>query len=763
VWQRLLTFFSGADVFSITLIVSAFMGGLGFGSLAGGHLADRLALRRRIVAFALSELAISLFAFLSVFLLYDTLYSRLGQRSLPLPAVAVILFLTILWPTFFMGLSLPLLSRAFTDSTGQAATRIGSLYGWNTLGAATGALVTVWVLARTFGFETSLRVGGVLNLVCAVAALLLLPRRAAQTAEERSPPGGTGWEIDERRATALSPAPASIPLPTPGFWTVVYALSGFVALGLEILWFRLLGTIHKPSSFTFSTLLAIFLSGVGGGALVGARRARNSRQPASTFLLLQAGIGLYAGLSLALLVAMVDRVAWLGPLWEYLGQYETLDLDDAIRAALRWLRTAGDVAPYARKLAAQLVLLYGVVPLLIIGPPTVLMGFSYPYLQRAVQTELSVLGRRVGRLQTANIVGSMLGSALCGLVLLHTLGTAGTLRLLMAASGVFLLLWCRLHLPPGRRLAGQGLALVGMALAVAVVPKAPLLWATLHGTRPDRILFAEDGSGLSVLKEEEGQTVVYVDGLGQSQLPFGGYHTFLGTLPVMLHPRPEKVMAIGLGSGDTLFGLGARPETARLDCAEIVRPQLDTLRLLHRQQRYPGLDVLLRDERVRYAFTDGRSFLLRSRERFDVIEADALRPGTPYVGNLYSYEYFLLLRQRLRPGGLGVTWAPTERVKGAFLKAFPHALQFGDTMVGSNEPIPYDPDALRTRMADPFTQWRFTRAGIDLETLMGPALNHPPVVTGPEADRSGLVDIDTDLFPRDEYLTSQSFWPGEAR
>jgi predicted membrane-bound spermidine synthase len=751
VWQRLLTFFSGADVFSITLIVSAFMGGLGFGSLAGGQLADRLSFRRRLVAFALSELAISLFAFLSVFLLYDTLYLRLGQRALPLPAVAALLFLTLLWPTFFMGLSLPLLSRAFTDSTDAAAARVGSLYGWNTLGAAAGALVTVWVLARTVGFETSLRVGAALNLLCALAALALVPRRS------KSP-----IEVPVATADVRIPLAAPATARGPAFWTLVYALSGFVALGLEILWFRLLGTIHKPSSFTFSTLLAIFLAGVGGGALLGARLAKGSSRPASKFLFLQAGIGLYAGLSLTLFVAAVPHLAWLHPLWEYLGQYETLDLDDAIRSAFRWVRAAGSIAPYAEKLAAQLVLLYAAVPLLIIGPPTLLMGLSYPFLQRAVQTDLALLGRRVGRLQTANIVGSMVGSALAGLVLLHTLGTPGTLRFLMAASGVFLFLWCALHLPAIGRLVGYLVVTVVVAAAVAAVPSSDVLWATLHGTRPDRILFAEDGSGLSVLKEEEGQTVVYVDGLGQSQLPYGGYHTFLGTLPVLLHPRPERVMAIGLGSGDTLFGLGARRETVRLDCAEIVRPQLDTLRLLSRQQRYGGLDVLLRDERVRFAFTDGRSFLLRSPERFDVIEADALRPGTPYVGNLYSYEYFLLLRERLRRGGIGVTWAPTARVKGAFLKAFPHALQFGDTMVGSNEAIPYDPDVLRQRMSDPFTQSRFTRAGIDLDELMGPALHRAPVVTGPETDRSSLVEIDTDLFPRDEYLTTQMFWPRRA-
>ena len=42
IWQRLLTLFGGADVYSVTLIVSAFMAGLGLGSLAGGHVADRL-------------------------------------------------------------------------------------------------------------------------------------------------------------------------------------------------------------------------------------------------------------------------------------------------------------------------------------------------------------------------------------------------------------------------------------------------------------------------------------------------------------------------------------------------------------------------------------------------------------------------------------------------------------------------------------------------------------------------------------------------
>ena len=78
VWQRLLIFFGGADVYSVTIIVSAFMGGLGFGSLVGGHLADRLRGRTRLFAFAGCEVAVGIFALLSATIYYDVLYIRLG-------------------------------------------------------------------------------------------------------------------------------------------------------------------------------------------------------------------------------------------------------------------------------------------------------------------------------------------------------------------------------------------------------------------------------------------------------------------------------------------------------------------------------------------------------------------------------------------------------------------------------------------------------------------------------------------------------------
>ena len=142
IWQRLLAIFSGADVFSVTIVVAAFMGGLGCGNFAGGHLADRVSRAACLALFAAAELAIALFALASKAFYYDLLYAKLGGSALPMPLLALVLFLAVVWPTFFMGVSLPLLARGITPSLDAAARVVGSLYGWNTLGAAAGALAT---------------------------------------------------------------------------------------------------------------------------------------------------------------------------------------------------------------------------------------------------------------------------------------------------------------------------------------------------------------------------------------------------------------------------------------------------------------------------------------------------------------------------------------------------------------------------------------------------------------------------------------------
>ena len=303
VWQRMLVFFTGADVYASTLIVAAFMAGLGMGNLLGGVAADRLSQKQALVGFAAAELAIAAFSLLSRPLYYDVLYQQLGTQQIGAPTHVVVLFVSLLWPTFFMGVSLPLLARAVTNSVGAAAARVGRLYAVNTLGAAIGAFMTTWSILPAAGLDQSLRIGAVMNGLCAA---LVLPfvywrREAANAREPVADPGTPG---PDTRLPFL-------------VWVVIYGISGFVALSLEIVWFRLLGVMAKSSAFTFGTLLAIYLTGIASGAWFGSAVAPRLRRPTFTFLSVQGAIGLLGGLLVAILVRGADRVAWLRQvLWQ---------------------------------------------------------------------------------------------------------------------------------------------------------------------------------------------------------------------------------------------------------------------------------------------------------------------------------------------------------------------------------------------------------------------------------------------------------------
>jgi len=773
IWQRVLAIFSGADVYSVTIIVAAFMAGLGCGSLAGGYIADRSSTRRRIVLFALSELAIALFAFISKWLYYDVLYLQLNHLARSPIVLAGVLFVSLLWPTFFMGMSLPLLARTLTRRVEGAAQMVGSLYAFNTLGAAVGALLTVWLFTRTLGFEVTVQLGAILNIFAALGALAVAPYFLQQPQEvttdtptdDAAPVGEqTDTESDQSKIQTPRGHPKSkieTPLFPVSVWIAIYGVSGFVALSLEILWFRLLGVMVKSTAFTFGNLLAIFLAGLAVGTFWGIKWADRSRHAARIFLGLQAGITLYAAASLALLVASLGNAGIAESLYSYFNDYDAIDIGGALASVGSYLsgQYQVDVGPQA----ATFVNLYFVLPMLLIGPPTLMMGLSFPFLQKVVQRDVAVLGRRVGWLQTANIFGSMLGAIGTGWLFLGILGTASTLKMLLVFAGGFLLLLVyttyrrapRLRSSLRVAVAASGLVIAGNLALMWMVPDSSTLWAKLHGVGPDKIIQAEDGSGLALLKSEGGMTVVYANGLGQSSIPFPTHHIELGMVPVMMHPDPKQVAIIGLGSGATLWAAGGRAETQEIDSIEIVAPQHETLERFNSRQSYGGVESLLEDKRISYNFTDGRAFIMLGDKKYDVIEADALRPTSAYSGNLYSVEYFTLLKNHLKPGGFAVTWAPTYRIADTFLKVFPYAVLYAPhvhILIGSNEPFQADIPSLNARLKSEFSRDYYARAGVDVDDYVELFEDTKPIIFGPDYDRSNLHDVNTDLFPKDEYL-----------
>ncbi|MDZ4687978.1 MAG: fused MFS/spermidine synthase, partial [Planctomycetaceae bacterium] len=466
-WQRILALHGGVGIYSVALIVAAFMAGLGLGSYWGGRLVARTRSDVALLWFAGLELAVGGFAAVSCPLYYDLLGSQATWLYASLGRAGGGHFLALLVPTCLMGMSLPFLVQAAVQDLRVACRTIGVLYGVNILGAALGALVTPWVLIRFLGIDGAVRIGAAANFTAGLLALLLWKYRKQNPMPVPKPAGSQKTRpVSEPRADGHRFS----------LWMMLYALSGFFALALEIVWFRVIDVAVRSTAFTFGSVLAIYLLGLGLGCLFGGSFALRIKSPLRAFLLCQTVLLTYSGAVVWLLVNL--PVDWPG----YAELFRYWTSADVFELGVDWNW-------------ARIGLLYIGLPAVLYGPPTVLMGLSFAVLQRAVHDDQQTTGRKVGFLQAANILGNVAGSLLVGLVLMEWLGTPGTLRALLAAGLAFPLLGLR-WLGGDRALLANA---VGLAVIVGVWPSTEAFWSRLHGVRDGVGLFAEDASGVMAI------------------------------------------------------------------------------------------------------------------------------------------------------------------------------------------------------------------------------------------------------------------------
>src|SRR5262249_50832967 len=440
------------------------------------------------------EAAVALFAHASVPLYYAWLPRAVGPLYASAWTADPLHFLALLPPTLLMGMSLPCLVRALVRRADTAARTVGWLYAVNVLGPALGALATPWLLVRHLGVAGAVNAAALGNWTAAAIALVLQVRMPEPAPEP-------------------DPAP---PVPEPGappfaVWAGLYALSGFIALGLEILWFRLSEVAVKATAFTFGTVLAFYLAGLAGGTALGVVLLPRIRRPLRVFLWCQCVLLLYAGT----VVAAIGLLPSGAPLLSWLGEYGREPA--GFRLGRYWD-------------ASMALRLYVVWPLIVYVPATVLMGLSFAALQKAVHDDVPTSGRKVGLLQAANIAGCTVGSLLVGLVGLRAGGTPGSLRALLALGIVFALAGGRVYGGPS---AFGALGLL-LALVAAVQPGTSRLWSRLLGCASPQALVAEDASGVTAVTPlERRRWRVWVGGRSNSTLPFGGFHSRLGAIAAL--------------------------------------------------------------------------------------------------------------------------------------------------------------------------------------------------------------------------------------
>jgi spermidine synthase len=730
VWQRMLGIFGGSDIRSVTIVTAAYLLGLGVGSFVGSGFADRLSSRRSVFAYALCNLGIAAFGVFSYFLYYEILFQRLQVLAESPVVMLVTVFISLLWPTTLMGLTLPFISRAVATKLTGVASTISVLYAINTLGAALGALICGWILIGTFGFVQTLNIGVFLSATVGLVGWLL----SRQFSDE---PYVT---------TAEKPNLSLLKIPRSVWrWALLVMVSGYIFISLEIIWFRLLDFILKSNAYTFGHLLGLVLIGDALGSLYATKTLHRIKDPQRVFFQLQGLIALYSICATALIALLMTSDGLL-------AQYNVFGDGYSLLANLR---SSNDIG-----LLLAFFMIYIMLPVLLLLPPSFMVGMYYPIVQKGIQTDLALVGQRVALVEGANIVGNTLGSILTGVVLLQFVGTSNALKIIAILGAVFMVLLLRDNfMRVSAFQKGFSFAItIGLISMIVFFPDQNRYWAQMHGAQPDEYFdVKEDASGVAAIVSNGSDMSIWINGRGQGSVNnFTVFHSYLGVVPGLLHTNPENVLAIGMGSGNTPYALGLNPAIKRVDVVEIVGSGYDVLRNFAAHPQGNAFQSMFNDPRYTMIIGDGRHILVTSDIKYDVVVVDALLPWTSQAGLLYSQEFYTAILAQLNDGGLIIQWRPTERTENTFLSVFPYVLNLENiALLGSNQPIALDNQFLSNQLDRPDVD-QYLRDGNVNVTEIRRWLD----ITGftswePQTPRQS-GEVNTDLFPKDEYYLNNS-------
>lgn len=669
VWFQLLQLVIGSSAVSLAVLLGTFMGGMCVGSLLLSRFLGPDHHPLRVYVGLELGIAVSGVLVLVAVPALGQVYTSLVGRGLPGIALrAVVCALCLLPPTILMGATLPAMAR-WIEASPRGLSWLGLFYGGNTLGAVAGCLLAGFYLLRIHDGMTATACAVSLNLLVAVVAGLLSRSMPSAPPSPALPSGPD--------RTSLPRLPAADGLVLAGI-----ALSGFCALAAEVIWARTLSLLLGATVYTFSIILAVFLTGLGLGSGAGAALGRQARSPRLMLACCQL-------LQIAAIAWAAFTIARTLPLW-----------------------TTGTAAGVSSSAKFQFDLLRCAWAIL---PSAVLWGASFPLALACLSDRDPA--RLVGRAYASNTLGAIGGAILASMLLIPWLGTQraqGALMLSSAVAAFVVLLSRQRHgLPLG--LGGLAAAVAGAALIPSIpwqlVAYGRQVATTDYGAH---LVFFGEGMNSSVAVSETpgGARFFHVSGKTEASSLEKDMRLqrMLGHIPALLHAQPRSVLIVGCGAGVTSGTFVLHPSIERIVICDI-EPLIPRVVATH--FRAENHDVL-RDPRVEIVYDDARHFIATTKEKFDLITSDPIHPWVKGSAVLYSQEYFELCRRRLNPGGLVTQWVPLYEANRAvvqseiatFFSVFPHGtiwanddegFGYDTVMLGQAEPLAIDVDALQAR------------------------------------------------------------------
>jgi spermidine synthase len=665
-WAREFALILGSTIHAISTVLGAFMGGLGLGSILFGKVADR-SVRSALKLYAAVEGAIAGAAIMLELTLrivpriYGAVYNLPVGPQIFYVVRFFVTFSILLIPTVFMGATIPILAKLVVRDN-HPGIPAGWLYALNTFGAAAGAFAGGFFLIARLGMHGTLSVALSINLLIAIGAAVYEAQARKRAASNM--PAGFGLLETIKPADIDGRYRRKSPL-------VIYAFSGFVALGLEVAWSRTLVFSIGATTYAFSAVVVVVLAGLAIGSALANWVLRSGKNPLTWIVFGLAIIAIWA----------------LYSLWIYA----------VVSQPLRDWLSFSDQLTWSRQLMIQFTQTASLLLL-----PAIVFGAIFP-LAAELQLRPSSVGTRLGRLLGANTFASIAGSLITGFVLIPSLGIERTYPTLATISFVALL-----YLLNSR--VSVGVLTAAWLLALVLVPGQKGLEPLL---RTQKLVFYREGANgtISVVEDYSGNRNLMIDHIAVAGTDpvFMTDQKSLAHLPMLLHPNPRKVLTVGFGSGGASYSFTQYPQLEAIHAVEIDPLVLEASPFFQAKNGNPFLD-----SRFHVIRDDARSYLLYGKDTYDIITTDCTDLRYKSNALLYTQEFFEAAKHKLRSGGMVVAWVPLGGLSTPDLKTtirtftttFAHASGWYMynypthylLMVGSEAEIPFDLNQVRERM-----------------------------------------------------------------
>jgi predicted membrane-bound spermidine synthase len=628
VWQRVLFSIYGVNVQSVAVVVSAFMLGLGIGSLVGGRVSEKFP-DRGISIFGICELAVAGFGLISLRLFH---WASVFTAGTSLGYIILFSFLLLILPTMLMGATLPLLVEQLVRSSRSVGYSVATLYFVNTLGSAVACYVCAQVLLRNFGESGSVTLAACLNTVVGATAFLY-------GRSQRLNPGSA--EVDD---TSDAGTEKSLSLGTAA---VIAGASGFLALGFEIAWFRIFAIATFDRAPAFALLLSTYLAGIAAGSFLSETLCRRKRFNPVTV----------AGS--AMLVAAAISV-YLPPLM----------------ANLSWHNIPVLMSAPAFFLAA--CFLGSVLPLLcqssVSADNSAGKSVSLIYLS-------NIIGSTLGSLVVGFVLMNYFGTQAISMQL-----AAAT-----ALTGLIVILFRGGHFQAPPKAMWALVMVSAIAIAIAGPTYGNLYGKMIFGPRAAEVGYmkhvVENRNGIIAVTADD---AVFGGGVydGHFNIDPANDKNFVIRAYVLslFHPHPKRAFMLGLASGSWAQVVANNPEVESLDIVEINPGYLPLI------AKYPEVSSLLHNPKVHIYIDDGRRWLVAHPEtKYDVMVANTSYHWRDHSSQVLSTEFLQIVKQHLLPGGIyyyNATESPDVFVTG--LHEYSYGLRVITFLMVSDSPIVFD-------------------------------------------------------------------------